>query len=183
MFGVQQLAIRARGRPDDRRQGRRERRLARRRPDRQPSARGARAVPGRLVRDRPRLVERHLGQRRADLVLAPAAPRRRDPGRPDATDLPRPAERSGRQTEAEDAPPSLTTRERDVLVALCRPLLDRDMFTEPAPRERSPTSSSSPRPPSSSTSRTCTTSSASPPATPTAAPGSPTRRSGAARSR
>jgi pSer/pThr/pTyr-binding forkhead associated (FHA) protein len=36
------------------------------------------------------------------------------------------------QTEAEDAPPSLTVRERDVLVALCRPLLDRDMFTEPA---------------------------------------------------
>src|SRR6185312_16080088 len=39
---------------------------------------------------------------------------------------------SGAQTEAEDAPPSLTTHERDVLVALCRPLLDRDMFTEPA---------------------------------------------------
>ena len=36
------------------------------------------------------------------------------------------------QTEAEDAPPSLTVRERDVLAALCRPLLDRDMFTEPA---------------------------------------------------
>jgi pSer/pThr/pTyr-binding forkhead associated (FHA) protein len=39
----------------------------------------------------------------------------------------------GAQTEVEDAPPSLTTRERDVLVALCRPLLDRDMFTEPTP--------------------------------------------------
>ncbi|HEY4827431.1 MAG TPA: FHA domain-containing protein [Solirubrobacteraceae bacterium] len=39
----------------------------------------------------------------------------------------------GTQTEAEDAPPTLTTRERDVLLALCRPLLDRDMFTEPAP--------------------------------------------------
>lgn len=38
----------------------------------------------------------------------------------------------GAQTEAEDAPPSLTARERDVLVSLCRPLLDRDMFTEPA---------------------------------------------------
>jgi pSer/pThr/pTyr-binding forkhead associated (FHA) protein len=36
------------------------------------------------------------------------------------------------QTETEEAPPSLTTRERDVLVALCRPLLARDMFTEPA---------------------------------------------------
>lgn len=35
-------------------------------------------------------------------------------------------------TQAEETPPSLTTRERDVLVALCRPLLDRDMFTEPA---------------------------------------------------
>ena len=39
---------------------------------------------------------------------------------------------AGTQTEAEAAPPSLTVRERDVLVALCRPLLDRDMFTEPA---------------------------------------------------
>jgi pSer/pThr/pTyr-binding forkhead associated (FHA) protein len=36
-------------------------------------------------------------------------------------------------TEAELAPPDLTPRERDVLVALCRPLLARDMFTEPAP--------------------------------------------------
>ena len=26
----------------------------------------------------------------------------------------------------------MTTRERDVLVSLCRPLLARDMFTEPA---------------------------------------------------
>jgi pSer/pThr/pTyr-binding forkhead associated (FHA) protein len=38
----------------------------------------------------------------------------------------------GAETEAEVAPPGLTARERDVLVALCRPLLDRDMFTEPA---------------------------------------------------
>ena len=37
----------------------------------------------------------------------------------------------GTETEVEDAPPSLTARERDVLVALCRPLLDRDMFTAP----------------------------------------------------
>jgi pSer/pThr/pTyr-binding forkhead associated (FHA) protein len=36
------------------------------------------------------------------------------------------------QTEAEVGPPALTTRERDVLVSLCRPLLARDMFTEPA---------------------------------------------------
>jgi predicted component of type VI protein secretion system len=35
-------------------------------------------------------------------------------------------------TEVEQAPPALTTRERDVLIALCRPLLARDMFTEPA---------------------------------------------------
>jgi DNA-binding NarL/FixJ family response regulator len=35
-------------------------------------------------------------------------------------------------TEAEQEAPSLTSRERDVLVALCRPLLARDMFTEPA---------------------------------------------------
>ena len=39
---------------------------------------------------------------------------------------------AGAKTEAEQQPPSLTVRERDVLVALCRPLLDRDMFTEPA---------------------------------------------------
>ena len=38
----------------------------------------------------------------------------------------------GAETEVEDAPPALTGRERDVLIALCRPLLDRDMFTEPA---------------------------------------------------
>jgi pSer/pThr/pTyr-binding forkhead associated (FHA) protein len=38
----------------------------------------------------------------------------------------------GAETEVEGAPPTLTARERDVLVALCRPLLDRDMFTEPA---------------------------------------------------
>jgi pSer/pThr/pTyr-binding forkhead associated (FHA) protein len=43
-----------------------------------------------------------------------------------------PARAGGAETEAEDGPPSLTTRERDVLVSLCRPLLDRDMFTEPA---------------------------------------------------
>ena len=32
----------------------------------------------------------------------------------------------------EDGPPALTGRERDVLVVLCRPLLARDLFTEPA---------------------------------------------------
>jgi predicted component of type VI protein secretion system len=35
-------------------------------------------------------------------------------------------------TEAEQGPPALTARERDALIALCRPLLARDMFTEPA---------------------------------------------------
>jgi pSer/pThr/pTyr-binding forkhead associated (FHA) protein len=39
---------------------------------------------------------------------------------------------AGAATEVEQAAPALTTRERDVLVALCRPLLARDMFTEPA---------------------------------------------------
>ena len=39
---------------------------------------------------------------------------------------------AGAATEVEQAPPTLTPRERDVLVALCRPLLARDMFTEPA---------------------------------------------------
>ncbi len=36
------------------------------------------------------------------------------------------------RTETEDGPPALTARERDVLVVLCRPLLARDLFTEPA---------------------------------------------------
>jgi DNA-binding CsgD family transcriptional regulator len=35
-------------------------------------------------------------------------------------------------TEADAETPVLTPRERDVLVVLCRPLLDRDLFTEPA---------------------------------------------------
>jgi DNA-binding CsgD family transcriptional regulator len=35
-------------------------------------------------------------------------------------------------TDSEDGPPRLTGRERDVLVVLCRPLLARDLFTEPA---------------------------------------------------
>ena len=39
---------------------------------------------------------------------------------------------TGAVTEAEIPPPTLTPRERDVLLALCRPLLARDMFTEPA---------------------------------------------------
>jgi pSer/pThr/pTyr-binding forkhead associated (FHA) protein len=43
-----------------------------------------------------------------------------------------PLNEAGAQTEVEQGPPALTTRERDVLVALCRPLLARDMFTEPA---------------------------------------------------
>ena len=38
---------------------------------------------------------------------------------------------AGAVTEAEIASPTLTPRERDVLLALCRPLLARDMFTEP----------------------------------------------------
>jgi DNA-binding CsgD family transcriptional regulator len=44
-------------------------------------------------------------------------------------DLQAPARRA---TAATAAPPVLTGRERDVLVALCRPLLTRDLFTEPA---------------------------------------------------
>src|SRR3954471_24056748 len=39
---------------------------------------------------------------------------------------------AGAVTEAEQGPPALTARERDALIALCRPLLARDMFTEPA---------------------------------------------------
>jgi pSer/pThr/pTyr-binding forkhead associated (FHA) protein len=35
-------------------------------------------------------------------------------------------------TKAPEESPALTARERDVLVVLCRPLLDRDLFTEPA---------------------------------------------------
>ena len=39
---------------------------------------------------------------------------------------------SGSATERIKAPPGLTARERDVLVALCRPLLSAEIFTEPA---------------------------------------------------
>ena len=42
------------------------------------------------------------------------------------------AQAVGSATEIEAEAPMLTTRERDVLVALCRPLLARDLFTEPA---------------------------------------------------
>jgi hypothetical protein len=38
----------------------------------------------------------------------------------------------GKETAAIAQPPRLTQRERDVLVALCRPLLTGDAFTEPA---------------------------------------------------
>jgi len=38
----------------------------------------------------------------------------------------------GTRTSAADEPPVLTRRERDVLVALCQPLLAGDAFTEPA---------------------------------------------------
>jgi hypothetical protein len=38
----------------------------------------------------------------------------------------------GKETKALAEPPALTSRERDVLVALCRPLLAGDAFTEPA---------------------------------------------------
>ena len=43
-----------------------------------------------------------------------------------------PAGRPRRRTAVLDAPPELTARERDVLVELCRPVLDGDAFTEPA---------------------------------------------------
>jgi len=42
------------------------------------------------------------------------------------------AQVGGSATEIEAEAPTLTRRERDVLVALCRPLLARDLFTEPA---------------------------------------------------
>ncbi|MCA1831840.1 MAG: FHA domain-containing protein [Actinomycetota bacterium] len=40
--------------------------------------------------------------------------------------------RAANKTQALAEPPSLTPRERDVLVALCRPLLNASAFTEPA---------------------------------------------------
>jgi len=42
------------------------------------------------------------------------------------------AQTRGKETAAIAQPPPLTPRERDVLVALCRPLLAGDAFTEPA---------------------------------------------------
>ena len=76
--------------------------------------------------------EWHLGERRADLGLRHL--RNGDEIRLGQTRLifRDPLSAGGSQTEAEDASPSLTVRERDVLLALCRPLLDRDMFTDPA---------------------------------------------------
>jgi hypothetical protein len=41
------------------------------------------------------------------------------------------ADRGGSSTQTDAPPPMLTPREHDVLVALCRPLLARDLFTEP----------------------------------------------------
>lgn len=35
-------------------------------------------------------------------------------------------------TATDEGPPAVTPREHDVLAVLCRPLLDRDLFTEPA---------------------------------------------------
>lgn len=35
-------------------------------------------------------------------------------------------------TATDEGPPTVTPREHDVLAVLCRPLLDRDLFTEPA---------------------------------------------------
>ena len=75
----------------------------------------------------------------------------------------------------------VTPRERDVLVALCRPLPARDMFTEPASTRAIAEELVIPRRPSSSTSRTCSTSSASRRPTTTAARGWPTRRCAAVR--
>jgi Transposase len=87
------------------------------------------------------------------------------------------------QTDAEAAPPDLTAREQDVLVALCRPLLARDMFTEPAStRTIADENSSSPTPPSNNTSPTSSTNSPSAPTTPTAASNSPTAPSAAGQS-
>src|SRR4051794_23967708 len=43
-----------------------------------------------------------------------------------------PVAAGGSTTGAEAARPALTARERDVLIPLCRPLLARDMSTEPA---------------------------------------------------
>ncbi len=40
--------------------------------------------------------------------------------------------RGGKETEGVAKPPMVTQRERDVLLALCRPILGGDAFTEPA---------------------------------------------------
>jgi hypothetical protein len=44
--------------------------------------------------------------------------------------------RSANETATIGAPPSLTPRERDVLIELCRPLLSGDLFCEPATPRR-----------------------------------------------
>ena len=82
-----------------------------------------------MVRDRPRLVQRHLRERRA-----PQALRHGDEIRVGHTRLLfRHSADAGRTvTAADEGPPAVTPREHDVLAVLCRPLLDRDLFTEPA---------------------------------------------------
>ena len=86
-------------------------------------------------------------------------------------------------TEAQAAPPTLTPRERDVLIALFTPLTGSEMFSEPASTGRSRRRCGSARPRSSSTCCGSTTSSASPARASAGAPGWPTRRCAAAPSR
>ena len=81
------------------------------------------------------------------------------------------------------APPALTPRERDVLVALCRPLLARDMFTEPASTRAIADELVITQAAVKQHLANLYDKFGVAPATRTAAPGSPTRRCAAARSR
>jgi ATP/maltotriose-dependent transcriptional regulator MalT len=79
-----------------------------------------------------RILQRHVAQRRTHLVLASRPPRRRIRIGQTRLLFREPTGPAEPETDVEDAPPAFTAREQDVLVALCRPLLARDMFTEPA---------------------------------------------------
>ena len=132
----------------------------------------------------PRILERHVGQRRAYLGLSAIATRRRDTDRADAAHLPRPARRrrrahGGRGEGARPDDPRARRPARPVPPAAGARHVHRAGVHA---RDRRG-ARRSPRPPSSSTSPTCTTSSASRPTTTTGAPASPTRRCAAARYR
>ena len=79
-----------------------------------------------------RLPQRHGGQRPAAHLVAAAAPERRGPAGTGPVGVLRQPSAGGNPTDAVIERPPITAREHDVLVVLCRPLANGDVFTEPA---------------------------------------------------